>query len=59
MFLEFLESALILGFSGKSLVKERIAEIILGKCELNKIYQIIPQCSDSCHTSPHPFTPPT
>ena len=46
-----------------------MAEIILGKRELKKIYiifshthnncQIIPECTDSCHTSPHPFTPPT
>ena len=40
IFLEFLESAWILGFSGKSLLKERIAEMILGKCEFKKIYHI-------------------
>ena len=40
IFLEFLESARVLGFSGKSLLKERIAEIILEKCEFKKIYHI-------------------
>ena len=30
----------ILEFSGKSLLKERMAEIILRKCELKKIYHI-------------------
>ena len=69
IFLEFLESAWILGFFGKSLLKGRMAEMILGKCEFKKIYhifvythnkcQIIPQCIDSYHTSSHPFTPPT
>ena len=40
-FLEFLESAWILGFSVKSLQKERMAETILGKwCEFKKIYHI-------------------
>ena len=40
IFLEFLESARVLGFSGKSLLKERMAEIILEKCEFKKIYHI-------------------
>ena len=40
IFLEFLEYALLLGFSGKRLLKERMAEIILGKCEFKKMYHI-------------------
>ena len=71
IFFEFLESVWILGFSGKSLLKERKDEIILGNCEFKKIYhfflnshfpnncQITPQYTDSCHTSPNRFTPPT
>ena len=40
IFLKVLESALIFGFSGKSLLKERLVEIMLGKCEFKKIYNI-------------------
>ena len=40
IFLKVLEFASILGFSGKSLLKERMVEIILGKCEFKKIYHI-------------------
>ena len=38
--MKVLESACILGFSGKSLLKERMVEIILGKGEFKKIYHI-------------------
>ena len=35
----FLNMHELFGFSGKSLLRERMAEIILGKCEFKTIYQ--------------------
>ena len=38
--MKVLEPARILGFSGKSLMKERMVEMIFVKCEFQKIYHI-------------------
>ena len=50
-----LESLWFVGFSGKSLQKERQVEIsyFSSDCQIN------PQHADRCYISPHPFTPPS